>query len=154
MRFRPLFASPLLRSFGAVALYAAVASVASVLALGAVGCNRVRVDDVRGPDGADWKRLQCKHMDEKCYLTASRMCPNGYYFARAAGAGPAVGPAVANARDDDDDDDATPRASSAPRPRAGVNTKTLPPQEKWGRGMYSSKRGTILVQCAETSASR
>lgn len=128
----------------------------SLLALSAFGCNRVRVDDVRGPDGADWKRLQCKHMDERCYKTAQKMCPSGYYFARAAGPAPAVGPAVHVRSEDDDDDDVDDGAarSSAPHPRAGVNTKTLPPQEQWGRGMYSSKRGTILVQCAVTTASR
>lgn len=125
-----------------------------LLALASTGCNRVRVDDVRGPDGADWKRLECRHMDEKCYRTAERMCPNGDHFARAAGPAPAVGPAVHDASDPDDDDEASTARSSAPHPRAGMNAKTLPPREKWGRGMYSSKRGTILVQCAETTASR
>ena len=125
-----------------------------VLALSSVACNRVRVDDVRGPDGADWKRLSCRHMDEKCYRTAAAMCPNGYYFARAAGPAPAVGPAVAEAEGDDESAAATaPRASTA-HPQAGVNAKTLPPQEKWGSGMYSSRRGTILVQCAAATASR
>ena len=124
-----------------------------VLALSSVACNRVRVDDVRGPDGADWKRLSCRHMDEKCYRTAAAMCPNGYYFARAAGPAPAVGPAVQEADGDEGWSPAAPRASAG-HPQAGVNAKTLPPQESWGSGMYSSRRGTILVQCAATTASR
>jgi hypothetical protein len=123
-----------------------------VLALSSVACNRVRVDDVRGPDGGDWKKLSCRHMDEKCYRTAAVLCPNGYYFARAAGPAPAVGPAVHDV-DGDDESASAPRASGA-QPKAGVNAKTLPPQEKWGRGMYSSQRGSILVQCAATTASR
>jgi hypothetical protein len=33
-----------------------------------------------------------------------------------------------------------------------VNAKTLPPQERWGSGMYSRRGGTILVQCADARA--
>jgi hypothetical protein len=127
-------------------------AVFGVLALSSIACNRVRVDDVRGPDGGDWKRLSCKRMDEKCYRTAAQLCPNGYYFARAAGPAPGVGPAVQADADDEGAPASAPHASTA-HPQAGVNAKTLPPQEKWGRGMYSSQRGAILVQCASTTAS-
>ena len=125
-----------------------------LLSLSAMACNRVHVDDVRGPDGADWKRLECRHMDERCYRVAQKMCPNGYYFARSAGPAPAVGPAVHHHDENDGDDVSGPASSAAPHPQSGVNVKTLPPQEKWGRGMYSTHRGAILVQCAETTASR
>lgn len=127
-----------------------------LLALSTVACNRVRVDDVRGPDHTDWKRISCRRMDKKCYRAAAELCPNGYYFARAEG--PVRG--TTTYVDDDGDVVATsggsPAASmpAAPHPRAGVNAKTLPPQERWGEGMYSRKGGTILVQCASNTASR
>ena len=117
-------------------------------ALSGLACHRVVVDDVRGPDGADWKRISCRRMDKKCYSAAAQMCPNGYYFARAAGPAPAV------ATHDEDGDEVAPASharASGPSPQAG-NVKTLPPQERWGSGMYSKHGGTILVQCAETRA--
>lgn len=112
-----------------------------LVALSAVACNRVRVEDVRGPDGGEWVRISCKHMDKKCFRTAASLCPSGYYFADSAG------PAPSPAREIDGDDEASVRAS-APHPRAGVNAKTLPPQERWSSRMYSKKSGAILVQCA------
>jgi hypothetical protein len=137
-RLRPLL------SFFATASFAA-------LALSTAACNRVRVDDVRGPDGSnEWKSISCSHMNKRCFNTAAELCPNGYYFARAAGPLPAAAAHV-DTDGDDDGDRATSRA--APHPKAGVNAKTLPPQERWGSGMYSRKRGTILVQCAEARAS-
>jgi hypothetical protein len=146
---------PRLRFLSGLSRYVAAASLAA-LALSPVACNRVRVDDARGPDGSnEWKSISCRHMDKRCFKTASELCPNGYYFARAAGPLPAAGaaPHVDSDRDDDGDESVS---RVAPHPKAGVNTKTLPPQERWGSGMYSRKRGTILVQCAEarTSASR
>ena len=121
-------------------------AVLALVALSAVACNRVRVEDVRGPDGGEWVRISCKHMDQKCFRTAATMCPSGYYFADSAG------PAPAQAREVDGDDEASVRAS-APQPRAGVNAKTLPPQERWSSRMYSKKSGAILVQCATATAS-
>ena len=117
------------------------------VALSAVACNRVHVEAVRGPDGSDeWQSISCTHMDKKCFRTAATMCPSGYYFADSAG------PAPAQAREVDGDDEASVRAS-APQPRAGVNAKTLPPQERWSSRMYSKKSGAILVQCATATAS-
>jgi hypothetical protein len=126
----------------------ATPALLGLLALGSAACNRVRVDDVRGPDQTDWKRISCRRMDKKCYRAAAQLCPNGYYFAKAAGSAPM--------RSSSEDDDGAPsgRAAAAPHPRAGVNATTLPPQERWGDGMYSRRGGTILVQCAETTASR
>lgn len=130
----------------------ATASLAA-LALSTVACNRVRVDDVRGPDGSnEWKSISCRHMDKRCFKTAANLCPNGYYFARAAGPQPAAASRVAV--DGNDEGSATSsEPAAAPHPQAGVNTKTLPPQERWGSGMYSRQHGTILVQCAEAKAS-
>ena len=88
-------------------------------------------------------------MDKKCFRTAAALCPNGYYFARSAG------PLPGAARDTDDDDGASVASrptAAAPAPQAGVNTKTLPPQERWGSSMYTRKGGTILVQCADARA--
>ncbi len=121
------------------------------LALSTVACGRVRVDDARGPDGSnEWKSISCRHMDKRCYRKAAEICPNGYYFARAAGA---ISAPVAAAEPGDEEANASsdPRAA-APPPRAGVNAKTLPPQERWGSGMYSRHGGTILVQCADARA--
>ncbi|CAN5842554.1 hypothetical protein BH11MYX4_BH11MYX4_65950 [soil metagenome] len=115
------------------------------VALSSVACNRVRVEDVRGPDGGEWTRISCKHMDKRCFRVAASMCPSGYYFADSAG------PAPAHARSVDADDEESVRAA-APAPRAGVNTKTLPPQERWSSRMYSKKSGAILVQCATATA--
>ena len=131
-----------------------LASGLFAFALAGLGCHRVVVDDVRGPDGGDWKRISCRRMDKKCYSAAAQMCPNGYYFAKAAGPSPA---AVAHAHEDDADDDDVASSSgktraSGPHPQAG-NVKTLPPQERWGSGMYSRHGGTILVQCADVRAS-
>jgi len=118
----------------------------ALVALSAVACNRVKVQDVRGPDGGEWVRISCKHMDQKCFKTAATICPTGYYFADSAG------PAPAHARSVSADDEESVRAS-APPPRAGINAKTLPPQERWSSRMYSKKSGAILVQCASTTAS-
>lgn len=138
-RLRPLL------SFFATASFAA-------LALSTAACNRVRVDDVRGPDGSDeWKSISCRRMDKRCFKTAAELCPDGYYFARAAGPMPVAAAHVETDADADDEGDGT-TARPAPHPRAGVNAKTLPPQERWGSGMYSRKRGTILVRCAEARA--
>jgi len=120
------------------------------VALSAVACNRVRVEPVRGPDGSnEWQSISCTHMDKKCFRTAASLCPNGYYFARSAGPLP-------GSRGSDDDDGSATAASRptavAPAPQAGVNTKTLPPQERWGSSMYTRKGGTILVQCADARA--
>ena len=121
-------------------------AVVAAVALSAVACNRVRVEDVRGPDGGEWTRISCRHMDRRCFRVAASMCPTGYYFADSAG------PAPAHARSVDADDEESVRAA-APPPRAGVNAKTLPPQERWSSRMYSRKSGAILVQCATTTAS-
>jgi hypothetical protein len=117
-----------------------------MVALASVACNRVRVEEVRGPDGGEWTRIACKHMDQRCFKVAATICPGGYYFASSAG------PAPAHAREVDADDEETVRAT-APQPRAGVNAKTLPPQERWSPRMYSKKSGAILVQCATATAS-
>lgn len=127
-----------LASFGAVALSSAA-------------CHRVVVDDVHGPDGNHWKRLSCRHMDKRCYREAAQLCPNGYYFAKT------VPPSIAEHDTSDDvmEAAAAKQHTVSPAPQAGVNAKTLPPQETWSNGMYSSKAGTILVQCAsEKTASR
>ena len=119
-------------------------AVVAVVAFSAVACNRVRVEDVRGPDGGEWTRVSCRHMDQRCFKVAASLCPGGYYFANSAG------PAPAHARSVDADDEESVRAS-APQPRAGVNAKTLPPQERWSPRMYSKKSGAILVQCATST---
>ena len=124
-------------------------AVLAVLALSTVACGRVHVDDARGPDGSnEWKSISCRHMDKRCFRTAAELCPNGYYFARGAGA---IAPPQAEVASEDGSVSSDPRASAAP-PRAGVNAKTLPPQERWGSGMYSRHGGTILVQCADVRA--
>ncbi len=123
----------------------------ALLALSSVACNRVRVEPVRGPDGSnEWQSVSCTHMNKKCFRTAEALCPNGYYFARSAGPLPGSAPAG----DDDDHGWTSPgRATAvAPAPQAGVNTRTLPPQERWDSSMYTRKGGTILVQCADTRA--
>jgi hypothetical protein len=126
-------------------------AVFAALALSTVACGRVHVDDARGPDGSnDWKSISCRHMDKRCYRKAAEICPNGYYFARAAGAIPAP-VAAAEPGDEDGNASSDPRAA-APPPRAGVNAKTLPPQERWGSGMYSRRGGTILVHGADARA--
>jgi|GEM_PF-2682033 len=122
----------------------------AAVALSAVACNRVRVEPVRGPDGSsEWQAISCTHMDKKCFRMAESICPNGYYFARSAGPLPgAVGPG-----EEDERPSASGRATAvAPAPQAGVNAKTLPPQERWGSSMYTRKGGTILVQCANARA--
>lgn len=119
-------------------------ALVAVLGLSSVACNRVRVDDVRGPDATDWKRISCTRMDKKCFKAAELMCPNGYYFAKASGS-----PGGTIVETDEGEIVTTPGARrTAPHPQAGVNARTLPPQSTWGPGMYSRKRGTILVQCA------
>ncbi|MBS2013874.1 MAG: hypothetical protein JST00_13375 [Deltaproteobacteria bacterium] len=113
--------------------------VVSLLATLTFACNRVRVDDVRGPDGSGWKRISCKHMDPRCYSTAQRMCPNGYFMTYADGESPAAANAEAAG-------EVEPGAAAAPE--VGKNVKQLPPQSRWSHGMYSWSRGTILVKCA------
>ncbi len=108
--------------------------VSAILASGlfASACTHVRVSEVTGPDGSDWKLLTCSRLNKKCFEVAREMCPNGYYFARAKRA-----PAAR---------EATPgTAASGPPPKV----KTLPPQEDWDGGMYSGKSGELLVKCAE-----
>jgi hypothetical protein len=125
-------------------------AVVAFAALSSVACNRVRVEPVRGPDGSDeWQAISCRHMNKKCFSKAASLCPNGYYFAR--GAGPMPG---ASSEDEDGAVVASrsPSGGLAPSPQAGVNTKTLPPQERWSSGMYTRKGGTILVQCADARA--
>jgi hypothetical protein len=94
-------------------------------ALASVACTRVKVQEVRGADGHDWKAISCSRMNEKCFKTAQRMCPNGYVFAR--------------------------EGESSAGERQSVTT--LPPQEEWRDEMYSKKPGKLLVRCA-SSASR
>jgi hypothetical protein len=118
-------------------------AVAALLALATSACHshRVRVQETRGPDGATgWKRISCPHLDKKCFSVARSMCPNGYYFIKQSEWGR---PAPERARE----------RRAAESPRAGVNTKTLPPEEKWGRQMYSRKPGTLVVQCASGQTS-
>jgi hypothetical protein len=45
-------------------------------------------------------------------------------------------------------DEPTPPRAGATSPRASMNAQTLPPQERWGSGMYSRHGGAILVRCA------
>jgi hypothetical protein len=136
----------------AAAAFASFAVLA--LSLSSMGCHRVVVDDVRGPDGADWKRVSCNHMDKRCFREAAQMCPNGYYFAKTSSPAPEVIDAPHSAGHDGEDLQWSSgnRISSAPDPKSS-NVKTLPPQETWGDGMYSRKGGTILVKCAEAKAS-
>lgn len=123
-------------------------AVLAVLALSTVACGRVHVDDARGPDGSnEWKSISCRHMDKRCFRTAAELCPNGYYFARGAGAISA--PAAVESGSEGSEGGVV---AAAPPPQAGVNAKTLPPQERWGSGMYSRRGGTILVQCADARA--
>ena len=113
-------------------------ALVALVALTGTACNRVHVEEVRGPDGGDWAAVSCRHMDKKCFRVAASMCPGGYYFANASGP-TSEGHVIAS--------------SSGPQPNAGVNVKVLPPQERWSSGMYSKKGGTILVKCAPTTAS-
>lgn len=139
-------------------------SLALVVLFGSMtfACHRVRVDEVRGPDGGEWKRLQCKHMDQRCYKVAQQMCPNGYYFTYADAKGNVVRrhdgvTASGGASDRDGDgiaDDASDHAPpAAPAPQSG-NVKVLPPQNQWGKDMYSWHKGTILVKCASRAENR
>jgi hypothetical protein len=123
----------------------------ALVALSAVACNRVRVEPVRGPDGSnEWQSISCTHMDKKCFRTAAALCPNGYYFARSAG--PLPGSAHASYDEDGFARGSSAQPQTAPSPQAGVNTRTLPPQERWDSSMYTRKGGTILVQCADARA--
>lgn len=118
--------------------------VLGLFGLSALACNRVRVDGVLGPDGQEWQRISCRHMDPRCYQTAQRMCPNGYFMTYEGHAGePLVGSA---ARTDEGsvESDNTPAAP----PRPGENVTKLPPQSQWSRDMYSRSKGAILVRCA------
>lgn len=120
-----------------------------------VACNRVRVEEVRGPDGSDeWVRISCRHMDAKCYRAAARVCPSGYYFARAAtpGSSEPRSSRHVQAVEVDDVEDA-PRAplASGPAPGHGARVETLPPQERWSGELYSKKSGAILVRCAASA---
>jgi hypothetical protein len=86
--------------------------------------TRVKVEEVRGPQGGEWKAISCSRMNEKCFKTAERLCPNGYVFARAHETAP---------------------------PNAEGTVTTLPPQDEWRGDMYSKKPGKLLVRCS-TSA--
>ncbi len=122
--------------------------VSATLVLGTMSfaCNRVRVSEVRGPDGNDWKKISCRHLDSRCYRTAERMCPNGYYFAYADASGAPV-------REPPKAEEQEPQASGvAAPPERGKNTTDLPPRSEWGHDMYSWQRGTILVKCADATA--
>lgn len=110
-----------------------------------LACNRVRVDGVRGPDGQDWQRISCKHMDPRCYQTAQRMCPNGYFMTYEGHAGE---PRVGGVARTDDGAPIDGESSAAPPPRAGANVTKLPPQSQWSHDMYSRSKGAILVKCA------
>jgi hypothetical protein len=121
--------------------------VFAVVALSSVACHHVHVDDVRGADGQDWKRVSCSRVDKRCFKVAAAMCPDGYYFARASGS-IAIPIAAPEASDDEGGDEPSPPRAGAPSPRAPLNAQTLPPQERWGSGMYSRHRGAILVRCA------
>jgi len=136
-------AMPRLRPSQSVLGFALVA----LLGLSSAACNRVRVEDARGPDHTDWKRISCSRMDKKCFKAAAELCPNGYYFAKESGSVPAA----ADTHAVHIDEDGEPVKASGARP-AGTNVTTLPPQERWSNGMYSRKRGSILVQCAGATA--
>lgn len=112
----------------------AVLALVTVAALGASACHHrhVHVEEVRGSDGQDWKKYSCPHLDRRCFAVARSMCPNGYYFAKDP---VAISSEEAHAKVD--------------APAAGARAKTLPPQERWGREMYSDAPGTLLVRCAE-----
>lgn len=104
-----------------------------------IGCGHhapVRVKTTQGPDGAaDWKQISCKRMDKRCFSTARALCPNGYIFTdgRRASATQAA------------------NATNATNATGAITVKELPPQESWGKGMYSKKSGTLLVRCADRS---
>jgi hypothetical protein len=89
------------------------------------------VEDARGPGGSDWKLVSCSRLNKKCYRAVQKMCPDGYYFTRA--------PEAASVE----------TVAREPGPENGVvKVTTLPPQESWNVGMYSKKRGKLLVRCA------
>lgn len=113
-----------------------VVAFVALTALGASACHHrhVHVEEVRGPDGQDWKKYSCPHLDKRCFAVARSMCPNGYLFAKD--------PTAISS----DDARAKPDAST---PAPSARAKTLPPQEKWGREMYSEAPGTLLVRCAD-----
>jgi hypothetical protein len=101
-----------------------------LFALVGIGCTRVRVEDARGPGGTDWKLITCSRLNKKCYRAAQKMCPDGYYFARAEETSTAA------------------TVSREPGPESGrAKVTTLPPQESWRGGMYSKKPGKLLVRC-------
>jgi hypothetical protein len=96
----------------------------SFFGLTSLACGtRVKVADVHGPGGGEWKAISCSRMNEKCFKVAERMCPNGYVFARPNEAAP---------------------------PGAEGKVTTLPPQDEWRGEMYSKKPGKILVRCSTT----
>lgn len=114
-----------------------LAPLRSVMLLSFVGamslaCTRVKVEDVRGPGGGEWKAISCSRMNEKCFKTAERICPNGYVFARAEERS-----AKTVAR--------TPAPSSEP-----AKVITLPPQDEWRGDMYEKTPGKLLVRCASS----
>lgn len=59
-----------------------LAIAVSAVALG--GCGKPRVVEARtarGPDGdVGWTRLECPHLDRRCFATVKAMCPDGFYF--------------------------------------------------------------------------
>lgn len=100
----------------------------AVLGSAALACTKVRVEEAKGPDGGHWRKITCSRLDQKCFKAAAKMCPNGYYFGRIGGGPPNAAPAA-----------------------PGSVTK-LPPQEEWGKDMYSREPGALLVKCAEPTA--
>lgn len=97
--------------------------VLSFLGSMSVACTRVKVENVKsGPAAGEWKAITCSRMNEKCFKTAEKLCPNGYVFARAN--------------------------EKAAGDQATLTT--LPPQKEWHDEMYSKKPGKLLVQCASS----
>jgi hypothetical protein len=115
--------------------FSSFSSTFLVFAFASLGlaCTHVRVSDVTGPDGREWKLLSCSHMNKKCFAAAHEMCPNGYYFARAKRV---------------PDGSKATSAKGAPE-NASPKVTRLPPQEDWDGDMYSRQSGQLLVKCAE-----
>ena len=120
-------------------------AIPALLLVGAVGCHhhRPHVEQVRGPDGQPWKLAECEHMDRRCYDVAQRSCPNGFYLAKnpVEARSSIEERREANAQTDN-------AVSVTPKPGGG-NVTTLPPQNKWGKDMYSGRRGKLLFRCAD-----
>src|SRR5688572_1026169 len=90
--------------------------VLSFFGVMSLACTRVKVEDVKGgPSAGEWKAISCSRMNEKCFKTAEKLCPNGYVFARAN--------------------------EKAAGDHATMTT--LPPQKEWHDEMYSKKPGKL-----------